>query len=162
MNPLDYVKDVCRRARAASTALAAIDSEIKDRALVAMASKLRGNAARVLAANQEDLEKASRSGSKEAFLDRLRLTQQRIEQMATGLEEIAALRDPVGEVVSQWRRPGGLEVGQVRIPIGVVGIVFESRPNVTADAAGLCFKAGIIERSRLFGLLLTGQTPDAD
>lgn len=136
------IRDLCRKARAAGRKLARNAPESKEAALRRMAASIRDGAARISEANAMDLEQGRRKGLQNALLDRLSLTPERIEQMAAGLEEIAALRDPVGEVVAQWRRPGGLEVGQVRIPIGVIGIIYESRPNVTADAAGLCFKAG--------------------
>ncbi|MEJ2078494.1 MAG: glutamate-5-semialdehyde dehydrogenase [Acidobacteriota bacterium] len=138
----EEIRELCRRARAAARRLARVDPEAKETALRSMAGGIRDGAARIGEANEVDLAEGRHKDLKDALLDRLRLTPERIEQMAVGLEEIAALRDPVGEVVAQWRRPGGLEVGQVRIPIGVIGIIYESRPNVTADAAGLCFKAG--------------------
>ncbi len=138
----EEIRELCRRARAAARRLARVDPEAKETALRSMAGGIREGAARIGEANEVDLAEGRHKDLKDALLDRLRLTPERIEQMAVGLEEIAALRDPVGEVVAQWRRPGGLEVGQVRIPIGVIGIIYESRPNVTADAAGLCFKAG--------------------
>ena len=139
---VEQVTGMCRRAQRASRELARTNPERKEAALQGMAGALRQGARRIAEANAEDLERGRRQGLAEALLDRLALTERRIEQMAQGLEEISALRDPVGEVVAQWRRPGGLEVGQVRIPLGVIGIIYESRPNVTADAAGLCFKAG--------------------
>ncbi len=136
------IRDLCRKAGVAGRKLARTDPESKVAALRGMAAGIRDGAAKIGEANAADLDAGGHKGLQSALLDRLRLTPARIEKMAVGLEEIAALRDPVGEVVAQWRRPGGLEVGQVRIPIGVIGIIYESRPNVTADAAGLCFKAG--------------------
>jgi glutamate-5-semialdehyde dehydrogenase len=138
----DYVGRLCRGARAAGRELARTSPECKELALRRMAETIRARSPEILEANRRDLDAGRRLDRGEALLDRLHLNDSRIERMAAGLEEIAALRDPVGEVVAQWRRPGGFEVGQVRIPLGVVGIIYESRPNVTADAAGLCFKAG--------------------
>jgi glutamate-5-semialdehyde dehydrogenase len=138
----DYVDRVCREARTASRELARTRPERKERALRRMAEVVRSRASDILTANRRDVDAGRGRNLGEALLDRLQLTEARIEAMAVGLEEIAVLPDPVGEVVAQWRRPGGFEVGQVRIPIGVIGIIYESRPNVTVDAAGLCFKAG--------------------
>ena len=138
----EYIRDLCRKARTAGRGLARTSPESKEAALRRMAAGIRSEAPRIIEANQGDLEKARRLGLAAPLLDRLQLTRDRIEGMADGLEDIAALRDPVGEIVAQWRRPGGLEVGQVRIPLGVIGIIYESRPNVTTDAGGLCFKAG--------------------
>ena len=138
----EYIRELCIRARAAGRELGRTDPQLKEATLRRMAEGIRDGAGRIAEANTRDLERGRQRGLSEALLDRLELTPPRIEQMAAGLEEIAALRDPVGEVISQWRRPGGLEVGQVRIPLGVVGMIYESRPNVTVDAGGLCFKAG--------------------
>lgn len=137
-----YVRVVAERAKAAGRRLAHLSPEIKNKALLKMAAGIRAEAGRIQESNRADLEAGRRKGLPEAMLDRLELSDGRIEAMAAGLEAIAGQRDPVGEVVAQWRRPGGFEVGQVRIPLGVIGIIYESRPNVTADAAGLCFKAG--------------------
>lgn len=137
-----YVSETCRRARRAAQALLGCDPGLKSETLRNMASALREGSAGLEAANRLDLERAASRNLSPALVDRLTLTSARIEQMARALEEIAALRDPVGEVVAQWRRPGGFEVAQVRIPLGVIVMIYESRPNVTADAAGLCFKAG--------------------
>src|SRR5262249_33056999 len=104
------------------------------------AARLRRDEARLLGANHTDVERARAGGESGAFVDRLTLTPARIDQMARGLEEIAALPDPVGETIAAWRRPNGLEIAQVRVPIGVVFTIYESRPNVTADSAGLCLK----------------------
>ncbi|WP_372616838.1 glutamate-5-semialdehyde dehydrogenase [Falsiroseomonas sp.] len=129
-----------RDAREAAHALAAAPRPQKDAALAGAAAALRRRAGAVLAANAEDL--AAATGLTDAFRDRLTLTPSRIEAMATGLEEIAALPDPVGRTLSEWTRPNGLVIRRVAQPIGVVGMIYESRPNVTADAAGLCLKAG--------------------
>ncbi|HEV7267788.1 MAG TPA: glutamate-5-semialdehyde dehydrogenase [Falsiroseomonas sp.] len=129
-----------RDAREAAHALAAASRPQKDAALAGAAAALRRRADAVLAANAEDL--AAATSLTDAFRDRLTLTPSRIDAMATGLEEVAALPDPVGRVLSEWTRPNGLVIRRVAQPIGVVGMIYESRPNVTADAAGLCLKAG--------------------
>src|SRR5437667_2262021 len=107
-----------------------------------MAHGLVEKAGSLLEANRADVERARGRGATRAFLDRLTLTESRLEEMAQGLREIAALPDPVGTVVEVWRRPNGIEISRVRVPLGVVGFIYESRPNVTADAAGLCVKSG--------------------
>lgn len=131
-----------KRARQAARILATIPSTLKDQALMEMADALLANSSELLAANGLDLEQGAAKGLSSALLERLMLNQDRIQDMAQGLREIAALPDPVGQVLGMTRRPNGLEVGRIRTPIGVVGIIYESRPNVTADAAGLCLKAG--------------------
>jgi len=129
-------------ARAAARLLARADTGTKDRALAAMAAALRERAASLLAANGDDVAQATKDGRDAAFVDRLTLTPALIEQMAAGLEQVAALPDPVGQLSERVRRPTGIEVARMRVPLGVIGIIYESRPNVTADAAGLCVKAG--------------------
>lgn len=130
------------RAVAASRELASLHRDRKDRALLAMADALLAQTEPILAANREDLEAATAAGRSGAILDRLKLTPARVEAMARGLRNVAALPDPVGEGISRTVRPNGLVIEQVRVPLGVVGIIYEARPNVTADAAGLCLKAG--------------------
>ncbi|MCC6379802.1 MAG: glutamate-5-semialdehyde dehydrogenase [Burkholderiales bacterium] len=137
-----YMRGVGEAARAASRGLARADTAAKDRALVAMAAAIRADAAKLLAANGEDVAAARGAGQDAAFVDRLALAPKAIEAMAKGLEEVAALPDPVGEISDLRYRPTGIQVGLMRVPLGVVGIVYESRPNVTADAAALCLKAG--------------------
>ena len=127
-------------ARAAARALSGASSAAKDAALRAAAERLRRDTDAILAANRTDVERARAAGDSAAFVDRLALTPARIDAMARGLEEIAALPDPVGETIAAWRRPNGLQIAQVRVPIGVVFTIFESRPNVTADSAALCLK----------------------
>jgi glutamate-5-semialdehyde dehydrogenase len=127
-------------ARAAARALAGAPASAKDAALRAGAAGLRRAQAALLAANAADVDRARAAGENTAFLDRLTLTAERIAAMARGLEEVAALPDPVGETIAAWRRPNGLEIAQVRVPIGVVLSIYESRPNVTADSAALCLK----------------------
>src|SRR5438876_3458150 len=107
-----------------------------------MARGLEEKARPILEANRADLDRARARGHPRAFLDRLTLTDGRIEEMAQALRQIAALPDPIGETVDVWRRPNGLEISRVRVPLGVIGFIYESRPNVTADAAGLCLKSG--------------------
>jgi glutamate-5-semialdehyde dehydrogenase len=129
-------------ARAAARVLALAPTAQKNQALMAMAAKLRRSASDILSENARDLENAKAKDLKSSFVDRLTLNDARIEAMAKGLEDIAALPDPVGQVMSKWTRPNGLEISRVRVPIGVIGIIYESRPNVTADAGGLCLKSG--------------------
>ncbi|NHC45091.1 glutamate-5-semialdehyde dehydrogenase [Motilibacter aurantiacus] len=138
----EAVLAVARRAKEASVALAPLPRGPKDAALLAMADALLGNAEEILVANAEDIARAEGNGTPANMIDRLRLTRERLEGMAQGLREVAALPDPVGEVVRGFVRPNGLEVRQVRVPLGVVGIIYEARPNVTVDAAGLCLKSG--------------------
>jgi len=136
------MRDLGRAARSAARVVARADSDLKNRALRDMARELRARSAELLEANRADVAEASRSGRDSAFVDRLTLSSKSIGQMAQGLEEVAALADPVGRIEEVVRRPSGIEVGRMRVPLGVIGIIYESRPNVTADAAGLCLKAG--------------------
>ncbi len=129
-------------ARAAQGELALTPAETRNKALHAAAAAIRDARAELLDANARDMEQAAAKGIEGALLDRLMLDEGRIEAMAGGLEEIAALPDPVGEVIAEWTRPNGLNIQRVRVPLGVIGIIYESRPNVTADAGGLCLKAG--------------------
>ncbi len=129
-------------AREAAKVLALAPTSQKNEALVAMAAKIRRSANDILSENARDLENAKAKDMKASFVDRLTLTEARLDAMAKGLEEIAALPDPVGQVMAQWTRPNGLAFSRVRVPIGVIGIIYESRPNVTADAGGLCLKSG--------------------
>ena len=138
----EYMRELGIAARAAARDLARADTETKNRALRAMAAEVRAHAAELLEANSADLAQATNEGCDAAFIDRLTLTPGSIEQMAEGLEQIAALPDPVGAISDRVKRPSGIEVARMRVPIGVIGIIYESRPNVTADAAGLCVKAG--------------------
>lgn len=133
---------ICRGAREAVRALAKAPTDTKNRALRDAAGRLRSAHAHLLEANRMDVAGGRTAGLSSALLDRLTLTEARVEAMARGLEEVCALPDPVGETIMQWRRPNGLEIAQVRVPLGVVGIIYESRPNVTADAAALCLKSG--------------------
>jgi len=138
----DAVLELGKRARRASRVLATAGTEAKNAGLLAAADLLVEQAPEILAANARDLDAAVAGGMAEGPLDRLRLTGARIDAMAAGLRQVAALADPVGEIVDGWVRPNGLEIQQVRVPLGVVAIIYENRPNVTSDAAGLCVKAG--------------------
>ena len=131
-----------RAARAAARELARASTDAKNRALRSMAAELRARSVALIEANRADVAQAKKAGRDGAFVDRLTLTAKTVEQMAQGLEDIAALEDPVGKISELARRPTGIEVGRMRVPLGVIGIIYESRPNVTADAAGLCLKAG--------------------
>ena len=145
IHPLDiraYVADVGQRARAASRLIARAATAARDRALAATAAAIRREASALKAANEKDLAAARAAGHDPAFVDRLALTDAVIESMASGLEQIVALPDPVGEILDMRFRPTGIQVGRMRVPLGVIGIVYESRPNVTIDAAGLCIKSG--------------------
>ncbi len=130
------------RARAASRILATLSTAAKDDALCAAAELLEDRVDDVLGANQRDVERAEAAGTTAPVVDRLRLDHRRVGSMASGLRQVAALADPVGQVVDGWTRPNGLEIRQVRVPLGVVGIIYENRPNVTSDAAALCLKSG--------------------
>lgn len=137
-----YLKTLGVKAQAAKAALQSLDEERKNRALKRAAEALVRERDRLLCANGKDYEKARRNGMAEGLLDRLKLTPERIEAMAEGLIQIAGLPDPVGKVTERFERPNGLHIEKVRVPMGVVGIIYEARPNVTADAFGLCFKTG--------------------
>lgn len=142
MDVTAHVEAKARAAKEAARVLMLAPTRLKNDALNQMARGLEEKTATVLEANRSDLERARAAGLNRAFLDRLALTEARIEDMATGLRQVAALPDPVGETVEVWRRPSGLEIARVRVPLGVIGFIYESRPNVTADAAGLCLKSG--------------------
>ena len=137
-----YMQGVGAAARAAARTLARADTHAKDTALAAMAAAIRRDTSRLLAANADDVAAARAAGHDSAFVDRLALGEQTVAAMAEGLLQIAALPDPVGEITDLKFRPTGIQVGKMRVPLGVVGIIYEARPNVTADAAGLCLKAG--------------------
>ena len=141
MNPLQ-LEELAVRVRAASRAVARSSSAVRDDALRAAADLLSAEAGAVLEANRRDLDEAAARGVEATALDRLRLSERRIADMVDGLRNVAALPDPVGEVLHGWVRPNGLRVQQVRVPLGVVGVIYENRPNVTSDAAALCLKAG--------------------
>ncbi|MGQ9513169.1 glutamate-5-semialdehyde dehydrogenase [Thermodesulfitimonas sp.] len=136
------VVDKAKRAKEAARRLAYLPTTVKDAGLLAMADALEAKMVEILAANAQDLEAGRLMGLSRALLDRLMLNEKRVKEMAQGLRDVVKLPDPVGEVVAMWRRPNGLEVGQMRVPLGVIGMIYEARPNVTVDAAGLCLKAG--------------------
>ncbi|MDX5446230.1 MAG: glutamate-5-semialdehyde dehydrogenase [Zoogloeaceae bacterium] len=142
MNTAQYMQDLGRQARAASRIVAAASTGTKNAALAAMAAAIRDQRETLLAANARDLDAARAAGLEPALVDRLTLTAKGVEAMAAGIEQVAALPDPVGEITDVRRRPSGIEVGKMRVPLGVVGIIYEARPNVTADAAALCLKSG--------------------
>jgi len=137
-----YMQTVGRQARAASRAVAAASTDAKNKALLAMAGEIRKRATELATANARDLAEAHANGLEPAMIDRLTLSAKGIEAMAAGLEQVAALPDPVGEMSDLKRRPSGITVGKMRVPLGVIGIIYEARPNVTADAAALCLKSG--------------------
>lgn len=138
----DSLADIGRAARAAARVLALATAQQKNVALHAMAAAIRAQKAEILAANAEDLAEARAGGLGGAFIDRLALDDARVVAMAAGIEAVAALHDPVGAVTESWTRPNGMTIERVRVPLGVIGIVYESRPNVTADAGALCLKSG--------------------
>lgn len=137
-----YLRNLLEQARAASTKLGSVTASVKNTALLAMAEGLEAATDTLIEENARDLEAFDPSNGREAMADRLTLTPERIQDMAEGLRQIAKLRDPVGQSLGMWNRPNGMKVGRVRVPIGVIGIIYESRPNVTADAAALCLKSG--------------------
>lgn len=138
----EYLTNLGRQAQTAKTALQSLGTDQKNQALGRAAKALVQETDRILSANEKDYARARENGMAEGLLDRLKLTDKRIEAMAEGLEQIAGLTDPVGEVMERFDRPNGLHIEKVRVPMGVIGIIYEARPNVTADAFGLCFKTG--------------------
>ena len=142
MNIRAQIGEIAKRAKTASTILARIPSDVKNRVLLEMAEELIRQSGALMKENAKDLEYAGQMGIPAAMIDRLALKESTIEGIAKGLREVAALPDPVGKVTSMWRRPNGLLVGRMRIPLGVIGIIYEARPNVTVDAAALCLKSG--------------------
>ncbi|QXE90317.1 glutamate-5-semialdehyde dehydrogenase [Geomonas subterranea] len=142
MSVAEQIRSIAAEARQASFAMAKLSSAVKNELLLDMAQGLVGNAEEIIAENQKDLEAGKERGLSSAMLDRLMLNEARIKGMADAIREVAALPDPVGEVTGMWKRPNDLMVGKMRIPLGVIGIIYESRPNVTSDAAALCLKSG--------------------
>ena len=142
MDAAAHVEGKAKAAKEASRVLALASTRAKNEALAQMARGLEERTGAILDANRHDLERVRAAGHARAFVDRLTLTEGRIEEMAAGLRHVASLPDPVGETVETVRRPSGLEIARVRVPLGVIGFIYESRPNVTADAAGLCLKSG--------------------
>ena len=137
-----YITDIGKRAKAASASVKNLSTDVKNHILMQCADALKENADMILDANKKDIELAREKGTSEAMIDRLALTEKRIHDMAAGLITVMGLPDPVGEVISMTLRPNGLQIGKKRVPLGVVAMIYESRPNVTIDAFGLCFKAG--------------------
>ena len=142
INVKDYMLQLGRQARDASREIGRAETELKNRALHAIADKIDAEAGKLKQANVLDLQAGKAKGLDDALLDRLELTAERIAAMSEGLRQIAGLTDPIGEITGLTERPSGIKVGRMRVPLGVIGIIYESRPNVTADAAGLCLKAG--------------------
>ena len=142
MNIQNYVSDVCIKAQKASRILANQTPDDKNKALNAMADLILGERETIKQENKKDLETGIKKGLSKAMIDRLELTVERIDSMAKGLREVAELKDPVGEILDKNKRPSGISITKIRVPIGVIAIIYESRPNVTADAAGLCLKSG--------------------
>jgi len=136
------VVEIAKKARIASYQLAQLNREVKDKALISMAQALIANSDKITKANQVDVEKAKSTGTDAAIVDRLTLNTERIKEVSQGLLDIAKLPDPIGEVIRGWVQPNGLEIEQKRVPMGVIGMIYEARPNVTVDAAGLCLKSG--------------------
>ena len=136
------ITEICQKAKAASVEMAKLSAEAKNTALCRMANALEANAEKILAANKADVEAAKAKGLKAALLDRLSLDQKKIQGMAKDMREVSALADPIGTIINTWTRPNGLIISQVRVPLGVVGVIYESRPNVTSDSASICIKSG--------------------
>ena len=139
---MSIVTDPCKAAAAVKYDVQKLSTEVKDKALYTAAEKLVERQAAILEANAKDIEAGRAAGMSEALIDRLTLTEGRIEQIAEGLRQVAQLQDPVGEVMEEFTRPNGMKIRKIRVPMGVIGVIYESRPNVTADAFALCFKAG--------------------
>ena len=142
MEPKQYALELGNKAKSASRRIALLSSEIKNEWLNKLALKLEEKKSFIQEENKKDLKAGEDAGLSSAMLDRLTLSDKRFDSMISGLHQIASLPDPVGEIVKMWKRPNGMEVGKMRVPLGVIGIIFESRPNVTIDAAALCFKSG--------------------
>ena len=142
MNSSHYMTNLGEAARQASKTIASADTQTKDKALVAIADELVAKQSDILDANAKDIREAQKKGLADALIDRLTLTSETVENMAKGIVQISELPDPVGEISDMRPRPSGIKVGKMRVPIGVIGMIYESRPNVTADAAGLCLKSG--------------------
>ena len=136
------ILEICQKAKAASTEMAKLTAEEKNIALCRMANAIEANMEKILAANSVDIEAAKDKGLKASLLDRLALDQKKVQGMAKEMKEVSALPDPIGTILSTWTRPNGLIISQVRVPLGVVGVIYESRPNVTADSASICIKSG--------------------
>ncbi len=136
------ITEICQRAKDASVEIARLSADVKNTALCRMANAIEANAEEILAANKADVEGAEAKGLKASLLDRLALDEKKIQGMARDMWEVSALADPIGTIISTWTRPNGLIISQVRVPLGVVGVIYESRPNVTSDSASICIKSG--------------------
>ncbi len=136
------ILEICQKAKAASVELAKASAELRNKALCSMADSLEQSCQQILEANKEDVAAARAKGTKESLIDRLIVDEKRVKNMATNLREVADMKDVVGEIVKTWTRPNGLIIGQLRVPLGVIGIIYESRPDVTSEASGLCIKSG--------------------
>jgi glutamate-5-semialdehyde dehydrogenase len=136
------IEEICKKAKAASYEMGKLSAEAKNNALCRMANALEANVEKILTANKLDVEAAKAKGVKAALLDRLTLDQKKIQTMAKELREVSALPDPIGTYLGTWTRPNGLIISQIRVPMGVIGVIYESRPNVTSDSAGICIKSG--------------------
>jgi glutamate-5-semialdehyde dehydrogenase len=136
------ILEICKKAKAASVKIAKLSTDEKNTALCRMANALEANMEKILSANQADVEAAKAKGLKTSLLDRLALDKSKVQNMAKCLREVSSLADPIGTIINSWTRPNGLIISQVRVPMGVVGIIYESRPDVTSDAAGICIKSG--------------------
>ncbi|MEM2110270.1 MAG: glutamate-5-semialdehyde dehydrogenase [Candidatus Bathyarchaeia archaeon] len=164
--------EMCKKAKDASFKLAKLSTETKNKALYDMADALEKNADVILEANRKDVEASRKRGVKESLIDRLVLNKSRISKMAQCLREVAELPDPIGEIIKTWTRPNGLIIGQLRVPLGVVAVIYESRPDVTSDAAGICLKSGnavilrggsdAINSNVVIGKILSEAAVDAD
>jgi len=157
----ESIAELGRRAKAASRQLALTSTAERNEALLAAADLLVARSDDILAANRVDIDRAESEGVSPTVVDRLRLTPARVESMAGGLRQVAALADPVGEVLDGWVRPNGLRIERVRVPLGVVAIIYENRPNVTSDAAGLCLKSGNAAFLRGCATASTASSPGA-
>src|SRR5512136_2418804 len=136
------IEEICQKAKVAAFEMGKLSADAKNTALCRMANALEANVEKILSANKLDVEAAKAKGLKASLLDRLALDQKKIKTMAKELLEVAALADPIGIILSTWTRLNGLIISQVRVPMGVVGVIYESRPNVTSDSAGICIKSG--------------------
>lgn len=136
------ILEICQKAKAASVELAKASAELRNKALCSMADSLEQSCQQILEANKEDVAAARAKGTKESLIDRLIVDEKRVKNMASNLREVADIKDVVGEIVKTWTRPNGLIIGQLRVPLGVIGIIYESRPDVTSEASGLCIKSG--------------------
>lgn len=141
-NLQEYILGIGARAKEASRKLSSLDTNSKNKALLSMAEGLKNNALEIIESNKIDLKLGEEKGLNKSLLDRLLINEQRIDAMAEGLRQVAELPDPIGEVISAWKRPNGITIAQKRVPLGVIGIIYEARPNVTVDAAALCLKSG--------------------